>query len=326
MDNHDSGIRSPAGPGAFRSSNHEQTAAAALSPFGTLGGMEPAGVFVGAATLDLHYLVPEGRTPDSKGPALRFGIYAGGPAANAAVTFAFLGGGARLYTEIGSHPLGRIITDELASRLVEVIDLTDRDELPMVSSIFSFDGSGDRMSVSSHYADAGTAAALPDPLPEGTAILMVDGFLRDPCLDAATRARSMGVPVVLDGGSWKPGMDDLLPLVDVAVCSADFFPPGITTSETVLDDLQERGIGRVAVSRGGDPLLYRDGSTGGELPVEPGPVVDTLGAGDVLHGALCRFLAGGLSFEMALARAAAVATRSCSGFGTRAWMEEPPGE
>jgi sugar/nucleoside kinase (ribokinase family) len=54
-------------------------------------------------------------------------------------------------------------------------------------------------------------------------------------------------------------------------------------------------------------------------------VVDTLGAGDVLHGALAYQLCAHESldaavFADALRRAVAVASRSCASFGTRAWM------
>jgi sugar/nucleoside kinase (ribokinase family) len=284
--------------------------------------MQPTGVFVGAATLDLHYLVPEDRTRDSKGPALRFGSYAGGPAANAAVTFAHLGGTARLCAEIGEHPLGGIIAAELAARGVELVDLAAGSEaLPMVSSVLSFEGSGDRMAVSSHYADSGVAESLPGPLPAGTSVLLVDGFLRMPCLDAASRAAAQGITVVLDGGSWKPGMRELLPLVDIAVCSADFHPPETATHDETLDYLQQQGIRRAAVTRGREPILYRDGTGTGEVAVEDVRVVDTLGAGDVLHGAFCRFLAGGLPFAEALTEAAQVATTSCRSFGTRAWID-----
>ena len=42
----------------------------------------------------------------------------------------------------------------------------------------------------------------------------------------ARKAKSEGVPVVLDSGSWKAGMADLLRHVDIVVCSADYHPPG----------------------------------------------------------------------------------------------------
>ena len=50
-------------------------------------------------------------------------------------------------------------------------------------------------------------------------------------------------------------------------------------------------------------------------------MVDTLGAGDILHGAFCRYYAEGNQFVAALQQASRVATLSCRTFGTRAWME-----
>jgi sugar/nucleoside kinase (ribokinase family) len=286
----------------------------------------PIGVFVGAATLDLHYLLAEGRGPNTKGPAERFGLYAGGPAANAAVTFAHLGGHAVLFSEIGSHPLGRAVAADLDRCGVTVTDLAPSSAaVPMVSSVITTAGTGDRMSVSSHYPDAGTAEGMPGPLPDGAAVLLVDGFLQRAGKAAAREARDERIPVVLDAGSWKPGTADLLPFVDVAVCSADFHPPGTLTTAEVLDAVTGYGVRRIAVTRGVEPIPYRDGPHAGEVAVPQVPVVDTLGAGDVFHGAFCFHLAAGAEFRDALAGAALVASHSCRSFGTRAWMEDRPG-
>lgn len=55
-------------------------------------------------------------------------------------------------------------------------------------------------------------------------------------------------------------------------------------------------------------------------------VADTLGAGDVLHGALAYHLVGARptpeGFAEALRAAAVVASRACASFGTRAWLRE----
>jgi sugar/nucleoside kinase (ribokinase family) len=58
-------------------------------------------------------------------------------------------------------------------------------------------------------------------------------------------------------------------------------------------------------------------------------VVDTLGAGDVLHGVAAFMLAGSLApptadrVAAALSEAARVAAASCATFGTRAWRAAP---
>jgi sugar/nucleoside kinase (ribokinase family) len=60
------------------------------------------------------------------------------------------------------------------------------------------------------------------------------------------------------------------------------------------------------------------------------PVVDTLGAGDVFHGALTYGLASIVGHQLEATRfagllgnAARVASTACASFGTRAWMAAP---
>ncbi|PMB30496.1 ribokinase, partial [Fischerella thermalis CCMEE 5319] len=48
--------------------------------------------------------------------------------------------------------------------------------------------------------------------------------------------------------------------------------------------------------------------------------VDTLGAGDIFHGAFCHYVLRE-NFLDALASAAKIAAFSCQFFGTRRWME-----
>ena len=72
------------------------------------------GVFVGLATVDLIHRVAHPVGVNEKMTALDQEIVAGGPAANAAVTFALLGGEAVLATDLGTHPLARLAHDDLA--------------------------------------------------------------------------------------------------------------------------------------------------------------------------------------------------------------------
>ncbi|MCJ7725239.1 MAG: PfkB family carbohydrate kinase, partial [Acidimicrobiia bacterium] len=176
--------------------------------------MQPIGVFLGAATLDLHYLLPRFPSPNSKGPAETFGLYAGGPATNAAVAFAHLGGSARLFAEVGGHPLGTAIKAEISGHGIEVVDMIEgADALPMVSSIITTTDSGERTVVASHYPDSGSSTGFDGRFPAGTGVLLVDGFLIEAAVEAARRAAALRIPVVLDAGSWKAGMERLLPHV-----------------------------------------------------------------------------------------------------------------
>ncbi|MGW0708398.1 PfkB family carbohydrate kinase [Streptomyces sp. NPDC002643] len=287
----------------------------------------PRGLFVGLCTLDVIQLVDHVPASDEKLTAHEQVVAAGGPAANAAVAFAHLGGAARLLTAIGSHPLGAAAKADLDRADVAVMDLAAvAPEPPAVSSILVTAASGERAVASTNA----TAYRLtpPDELAALVAdcdIVELDGHHGELALATARAARAAGRRAVLDGGSWKPGTPALLPFVDVAVCSADFHPPGTSTPAETLRFLRERGVMWAAVSGGGQPIVWEGPDGGGTVEVPTVPVADTLGAGDILHGALTYHLAtrrrlSSDGFVDALRAAAVVASRSCTSFGTRAWM------
>ncbi len=64
---------------------------------------------------------------------------------------------------------------------------------------------------------------------------------------------------------------------------------------------------------------FGDGAT--KIPVPQVDALDTLGAGDVLHGAFCYYLAEGFDRREALRRAAIIASGSCCYFGTHTWKD-----
>ncbi|WP_093904164.1 PfkB family carbohydrate kinase [Streptomyces sp. cf386] len=287
----------------------------------------PAGLFVGLCTLDVIQLVDRVPGSDEKLTAREQVVAAGGPAANAAVAFAHLGGAATLLTAIGSHPMGHAVTADLERAGVTVSDLAaDSLEPPAVSSVLVTASSGERAVASTNAT--GYRLAPPDDLDTWVTacdIVEFDGHHMELAQATAHAARAAGRRTVLDGGSWKPGTESLLPSIDVAVCSADFRPPGADMPRDILRFLRDHGVVWSAVSHGGQPLVWAGPDGGGTVEVPPVRVADTLGAGDVLHGALTHHLAGqkqltAPGFVEALRAAAVVASRACASFGTRAWM------
>ncbi len=286
--------------------------------------MTPRALFVGLAALDLVYLAERAPRSDEKVVAERQLVAAGGPAANAAVAFARLGGAATLLTAVGAGVPADAAAAELASRGVEVRDAAagEADVLP-VSSIVVTAGTGERAVVS---RNAGRhEVAPPEDLADllsGVGVVVLDGHHPRLCVAAALAARAAGVPVLLDAGSWKPVTARLLPLCQLVVASADFRPPG---GATTLRFLVDAGAWVAAVSRGPSPIRWAaGGDQRGEVPVPAVTVVDTLGAGDVLHGAFAYAVAvdaGRPRLPHALEFAAEVASLSCSTFGTREWLD-----
>lgn len=274
----------------------------------------PAGLFVGICTVDIAYVVASFPPANRKITAECQELAAGGPATNAAVTFSFLGGAAHLVTAVGKHPLAGIVRQDLGQHRVRLTDIAaDRPQPPPVSSAFIDAATGERTVVSAGAAVYQGLRYRFDPAwLAGVDILLVDGHHMPLCVAAAAAARGAGIPVVLDGGSWKDGMPDLLAHVDIAVCSADFVPPG----QHAL-----AGVAALAVTRGSDSVLWRSGDRRGEIPVPQITPKDTLGAGDIFHGAFCWALASGQDLESSLSTAAKVASQSCLHYGTRRWME-----
>jgi sugar/nucleoside kinase (ribokinase family) len=278
------------------------------------------GLFVGLITLDCIYRVSHVPSSDEKLVAEDSLLVAGGPATNAAIAFACLGNRAVVMGALGQHPLAATIRAELASYGVEVVDLMP--ELvtpPPLSTILVTASTGDRAIVSRNAV--GRQAEPPDALENALRdadMLLIDGHQMAAGLAAATLAQRQGVPVVIDAGSWKPGFEAVLRRATSAIAAAKFQIPGQADTLAALASL---GVPEVAITHGSQPLQYCYQQQVGMLPVPQVTVQDTLGAGDIFHGAFCHYRLQA-PFTAALAHAAQVAAQSCQHFGPRAWINE----
>jgi sugar/nucleoside kinase (ribokinase family) len=284
----------------------------------------PKGLFVGLATVDISYMVDEIPRRNQKISVAGQHLSAGGPSANAAATFAFLGGWASLVTAVGSHPLSSIIRDDAERFSITLRDLArGRSEAPPVSSIMVLRGTGERTVVSANAAVFSTLAAEFNPRwLSGVSIVQVDGHYMKLCIAAARAAHQRGIPVVLDSGSWKKGMDELLRFVDIAICSEDYRPPGCRGVNDVFEFLGALRIRQIAITRGAGGIRFVDHQRPATIAVPKIRAVDTLGAGDIFHGAFCYYISQpGYEFCDALSAAARIASFSCRYAGTRLWMK-----
>ncbi|MBO3084612.1 PfkB family carbohydrate kinase [Cellulomonas fengjieae] len=289
--------------------------------------MTPLLVCCGLATLDVVQVVDRLPGPDEKVVARSLDVTFGGPAANAAATAAALGVRTVLVTALGAGPVAELVRAGLVAAGVEVVDLLAGPGAPAVSTVLVTRSTGERAVVSVNATGAGDLPAPDvDVLRDATALL-VDGHHLGAAQVLARAASARGVPVLLDGGSWKPGLDDLLAHVDHAVVSADFRLP----DDAPVDALLDRGPTLVAQSAGGDPVRVLRVAPGGTRtsdvlhpPTVPaGDVVDTLGAGDVLHGATAAALAAGHDILAALHEGVVRASESVRYPGALGWVSGP---
>jgi sugar/nucleoside kinase (ribokinase family) len=178
--------------------------------------------------------------------------------------------------------------------------------------------------------DASLQQSLPAdfaPLPR---FLLTDGFHLAEALPFLAACRNAGTALCLDGGSWKPGTDELAPLLTAAICSERFTIPELTdpsqsvpelaaSPDTLFDWFSSRGVPCIALTRGPRPILCWERGRRFQIEIAPINATDTLAAGDILHGAFAHYFASGHDFEPALRRAAHIATLSCQSTGTESW-------
>jgi sugar/nucleoside kinase (ribokinase family) len=282
----------------------------------------PRVLCTGIIVLDEVFRVAEFPQPDAKVEAKGFFIVNGGCAANAAVAIARLGGRAKLAGPLGgpagADDNGDRVLAALAREHVDTGPCQRVDGLATALSAIFIDDRGDRTIVT--YRDQRIAAVTPnDPLAltADADLVLADNrypqFVRPVC--EAARARKLRIVIDAD----KPTIEDdpLFRLASHVVFSAECL-----TATSGTGDLGEglRRIARhtgafLAVSNGPNDILYLETGSLRRVPVFAIHAVDTLGAGDALHGGFALALAEGQSEVAALRFGAAVAGLKCTRFG-----------
>lgn len=281
------------------------------------------GLFVGLISLDVIYLVKHLPQANQKMVASDYTVAAGGPAANAAVTFSYLGNQGAVLGVLGAHPVKHLIAEDLKTQGVSIADLNPSHlDPPPTSSIMVTESTGDRAVVSLNALRLQVAPEqIPPHILQGVDLVLIDGHQMAVGRAIAYQAKAQRIPVIIDGGSWKPGFETVLALADYVVCSANFHPPGCKTAPETLSYLRELGVPHIAITHGAEPIEFISEGVSGRLPVAQIKPVDTLGAGDIFHGAFCHYLLQS-NFQDALAQAAQVAAYACQFFGTRSWLSK----
>jgi sugar/nucleoside kinase (ribokinase family) len=291
----------------------------------------PRVLFLGRTTLDVLYLLDRLPEEDTKAYARQLRAAPGGPALNAAIAHALLGGQAMLVSAVGGGPWAAQVRNELDRHAIRLLDLAvgTAYETPLCTVLVNAtNGSRTIVNppisrVSLRRLGGAWDAEMPASWGKMPSVILSDGFFLGETLPLMAACKDAGAALCLDGGSWKPGTEELAGLLTVAICSERFTVPGQShRPDATLAWFAAMGVPHVAVTRGAKSILGWDRGRRFEIEVAKIAATDTLGAGDVLHGAFCHYFARQPHFEPALRWASRVATLSCQSLGTQAWAAQ----
>jgi sulfofructose kinase len=278
------------------------------------------GVFcLGISTLDYVYSVESLPTRGEKYRSRGLAVVGGGCAGNASVAIARLGGRCWLATRLADDLTGDQIVADLAGEGVETGFARRVSGLRSPVSAILVDAQGERMIIS--YSDPQMpeeADWLPRELPQGVGAVLADTRWGEGALAALQLARAAGVPGVLDGDR-KPPHPDLVTTASHVAFSAQALAElsGEADPRVGLARLAQGVPTWLAVTLGKDGVLFVEDGAVVHLPAFAVETVDTLGAGDVWHGAFTLALAEGQGARAAIRFASAAAAIKCTRFGGR---------
>lgn len=278
----------------------------ALDHVGVIAGGLPA--FAGKGALDSYRAMP------------------GGQVATAVSGMARLGLRARFIGAVGDDDAGRRIQEPLAGLGIDLSLLKVVPGAPSQMAMIIVDArSGERTLV--WYRDpklALTPADLPPGCIENARALHLDLGHLEAATAAAERARSAGIPVVLDADRPLPGLERLAPHVDFPIVSESFSDPSHSdaSASAALDALVRNGARMAVMTFGEAGALARIGDRWIRSPGFAVEARDTTGAGDAFRAGFVLGLLEGGDAERTLEWAHAVAAHNCTGLGAQGGLPD----
>ncbi|MGR5360528.1 PfkB family carbohydrate kinase [Vibrio mediterranei] len=277
-------------------------------------------VFIGRSTIDLMSFVDVMPGPDQKVNALADFIGGGGSALNAAIACNTLGSNVQLWTSLGKEHLYKsIVKAELDEHQVTTIDLSldENYQLPL-SNIISAKQTASRLIVNASQPDCESVVNLDSSWLDKTKLVLLDQY-EYPFVVANEQALSeFSGDIVLDAGTWKPHSELFLSLCTIPIVSEEFTGGDRDKMQSLCD---KHGIKKWAMTLGEKGVFYSDESGSGIIVAPKVEAVDTLGAGDIFHGAFCHYYSQSQDFREALSKAGEIAALSCTELGTRSWLK-----
>ena len=234
---------------------------------------------------------------DTKVKMLRHEILGGGPAANSTAGAAALGMKAAFCGTVGDDADGRMILDTFEKQNVDTSMVKVRKgATSAIAYLWIEEKTGNRSGAWTREGlDELTADEIDPAAVAAAKILHLDGHNAGGAIAAAKVAREAGVLVNYDAGTHRDGMEELLPLADLLICSEEFILKltGLSDAEEAVRRVYAKYRPKVCgATMGVRGSMCYDGKDFVRCPAFPvEKVVDTTGCGDLFHtGFAVRYL------------------------------------
>lgn len=287
----------------------------------TAGSNPPHILCIGMPVRDLAFRIEAIPSRGSKVPASQFEEIAGGNALNAAIGIVRLGGRAALCGPMGDahETSARYIFDKLAEEGIDTRHLVHMPELVTPISAIMIDPSGER-TILTFRDPALWKVRLPDAdaLLKNCGAVLIESRCAPFATDLCAEARHRKIPVVVDGDGVMSLSEGLLTASSHLIFSSDAVrqTAGSDDDATALRKIAGLTSSFLAATRGPQGTLWLDPAGAfQEAAAFPVDTVDTLGAGDIFHGAFTLALIEGQAIPAALRFASAAAALKCTRFG-----------
>src|SRR6202166_2115735 len=276
---------------------------------------------IGMPVRDLTFRVPGLPARGSKENASHFEEICGGNALNGAIGIVRLGGRASICGPMGDarETTSRYIFDKLAHEGIDTRHIVHMPGLVTPISNIMIDPSGER-----------TIVTFRDPelwkveLPEADTLLQdCDAILTESrcaqfCTDLCVEARRRGIPVIVDVDRPMSLREGLLTASSHLIFSSESLQStaGVADDGEALKKMAKLTPSFLAGTQGAQGTIWLDEQQNlQQTPAFPVHTVDTLGAGDVFHGAFALAITENQDIPTALRFASAAAALKCTRFG-----------
>jgi sulfofructose kinase len=276
---------------------------------------------VGMPVRDLTFRVPGVPARGSKEHASHFDEICGGNALNAAIGIVRLGGRASICGPIGDarETSSRFIFEQMAHEGINTKHIVHMRGLVTPISAIMIDPSGERTIVTFRDPEL-WKVELPDvdALLEDCDAILTESRCAEFCTDLCAEARRRGIPVIVDVDRAMSLREGLLTASSHLVFSSEPLQETADVSDDgqALQKIAKLTPSFLAGTRGPRGTIWLDEHQDlQETPACPVHTVDTLGAGDVFHGAFALAITEQQEVRQALRFASAAAALKCTRFG-----------